>query len=240
MSVMTKIAEPELLVPEELVAQVVAEYLAGRDAADGAHTLGITCSFQTEDMVVLHMLRQHMPDVPVLFLDTGYHFAETYAYRDRMAAEWKLNLSNMMPKSTVAEQEAKYGLLYIVQPTDCCQMRKVEPLMRTLEDYTVWFTGLRREQSPTRAKLRVMEEHKLPTGKVLDKVSPLASWTWAQVEAYAAEHKIPVLPLYEQGYLSIGCEPCTSISTDPANPRAGRWSGNKLECGIHTFTTTEK
>jgi phosphoadenosine phosphosulfate reductase len=239
MSVLTKIAETEQLTPAELVAQVVNEYKASAPQGSAA-TLCITCSFQTEDMVVLDLLRQHMPDVPVLFLDTGYHFAETYAYRDKMTAEWKLNLTNMMPKTTVAEQEAQYGKLYIVQPTDCCQMRKVEPLMRTLEDYSIWFTGLRREQSPTRANLRVVEEHKLPSGKVLDKISPLAGWTWAQVEEYAAARNIPVLPLYAQGYKSIGCEPCTSRSEDPTNPRAGRWGGKKLECGIHTFTTTEK
>jgi len=239
MSILTKIESPEQLAAEELVAKVITDYKA-EYSANAAKTLCITCSFQTEDMVVLHMIRQHIADVPVLFLDTGYHFAETYAYRDRMTAEWNLNLTNMLPKTTVAEQEAEHGLLYIVQPTDCCQMRKVEPLMRSLEDYATWFTGLRREQSPTRANLRVVEEHKLPTGKVIDKISPLATWTWAQVQEYATKNHIPVLPLYEQGYLSIGCQPCTSLSDDPTNPRAGRWSGKKLECGIHTFTTVEK
>jgi len=237
MSVLSAIESVDTLSPANLVAQTVAAWRATQPTAQ---TLCITCSFQTEDMVVLHLLRQHMPDVPVLFLDTGYHFAETYAYRDRMVAEWNLNLSNMLPKTTVAEQEANFGLLYIVEPTQCCQMRKVEPLMRTLENYSVWFTGLRREQSPTRANLRVIEEHKLPSGKIIDKVSPLAAWTWAQVEQYAADNNIPVLPLYAQGYASIGCEPCTSRSEDPNNPRAGRWGGKKLECGIHTFTTQEK
>jgi phosphoadenosine phosphosulfate reductase len=236
MSTLASIPVNDALSAEDLVAQVVENY---RASVSATKALGITCSFQTEDMVVLHMLRQHMPDVPVLFLDTGYHFAETYAYRDRMTAEWDLNLTNMLPKTTVAEHEAANGLLYIVQPTECCNIRKVEPLMRTLEDYTVWFTGLRREQSPTRANLRVIEEHRLPTGKVIEKVSPLAAWTWQQVTDYATAHNIPVLPLYAEGYLSIGCEPCTAQS-DPSNPRAGRWGGKKLECGIHTFTTQDK
>jgi phosphoadenosine phosphosulfate reductase len=229
-SLLEKTAELEELAPPDLIARIARE--------TDAPTC-ITCSFQTEDMVVLDLLRQHLPDVPVLFLDTGYHFAETYAYRDRMTAEWNLNLVNMMPRTTVPEQEANFGKLYMVEPAQCCQMRKVEPLMRSLEEYTLWFTGLRREQSPTRRNLRVVEEHKLPTGKVLDKISPLAAWTWAQVEAYATEHKIPVLPLYQQGYASIGCEPCTSLSDDPSNPRAGRWGGKKLECGIHTFTAKQ-
>jgi phosphoadenosine phosphosulfate reductase len=187
-------------------------------------------------MVVLHMLRQHLPGVPVIFLETGYHFKELLAYRDRMTAEWGLNLINALPLTTLAEHEAQFGLLHIVQPTECCRIRKVEPLMRSLEPFDWWFTGLRREQSPTRAGLRKVEDHKTPTGKQMKKVSVLANWTMAQVDAYAEAHAIPKLELYARGYTSIGCEPCTAIPDDPANPRGGRWGGKKLECGIHTFS----
>lgn len=196
----------------------------------------ITCSFQAEDMVVLDLLRRRLPDVPVLFLDTGYHFAETYAYRDRMSAAWKLNLVNLLPTKTVDEQERNYGLLYQTDPTRCCQLRKVAPLMNGLEPFEIWFTGLRREQSPTRANLQKVEEHRLPSGKRLLKVSPLADWKWDQVLHYVEENNIEQLPLYHLGYPSIGCEPCTSLPSNSADPRSGRWQGKKLECGIHTFT----
>ncbi len=221
-------ADHELLTAEALVEQVVRE-------AAGA-PICITSSFQTEDMVVLHMLRKHLPDVPVIFLETGYHFKELLVYRDRMTAEWGLNLINALPLTTLAEHEAQFGLLHIVQPTQCCQIRKVEPLMRHLEPYDWWFTGLRREQSPTRAALKKVEDHKTPTGKRMKKVSVLADWKMAQVDAYAEAHAIPKLELYARGYTSIGCEPCTAIPDDPENPRAGRWGGKKLECGIHTFS----
>lgn len=198
-----------------------------------------TCSFQTEDMVVLDYVRKAVPDVPVIFLETGYHFAETYAYRDRMVAEWNLNLINALPAQTREEHEAERGLLYIVNPTECCNLRKVGPLMQSLEPYNVWFTGLRREQSPTRANLKKIEDHRTPNGHHLKKISILADWDWKRVTDYAHEHAIPELPLYAQGYTSIGCEPCTAISTDPNNARAGRWGGKKLECGIHTFSEKE-
>lgn len=196
----------------------------------------LTCSFQAEDIVVLHLLRKHLRDVAVLFLETGYHFAETYEFRDRLAREWELNLVNVVPRKTVAEQEREFGVLYRAEPTKCCRWRKVEPLMEALEPFEIWFTGLRQEQSPTRKNLKKVEQHQLPSGKSLLKVSPLADWKWGQVWEYTGGHGLSYLPQYDQGYLSIGCEPCTTIPDDPANPRSGRWSGKKLECGIHTFS----
>ena len=221
--------EPELLSAEEVVAEVVR--LAG-----SGHGVCLTSSFQTEDMVVLHLLREHLPQVPVIFLETGYHFPELIEYRDRMVREWGLNLVNALPKTTLEEHEKEFGLLHIVEPTKCCAIRKVEPLMRSLEPFSWWFTGLRREQSPTRAGLKKIEDHRLPTGKMLKKVSVLADWDWARVEEYALEHGIPRLSLYDRGYTSIGCEPCTAIPEAGADARSGRWGGKKLECGIHTFS----
>jgi phosphoadenosine phosphosulfate reductase len=212
---------------EENLIREVLEQNAGRAC--------LTCSFQAEDMVVLDMLRKLWPEIPVLFLDTGYHFKETYEYRDRMAREWRLNLVNIEPELTVAEQESKFGVLYGTHPDQCCKMRKVEPLLRALADYEVWFTGLRREQSPTRAKLEQVEQHTLPSGKVLAKVSPLAFWTWKDVWSYVRVNEIETLPLYDQGYPSIGCDPCTALPREAGNLRSGRWGGQKLECGIHTF-----
>ena len=199
----------------------------------------LTCSLQAEDMVVLDILRRLHPDIPVLFLDTGYHFPETYEYRDRMARQWGLNLINLKPRTTVAEQESVFGKLFGTQPDQCCRMRKVEPLLGALEDYEVWFTGLRREQSPTRANLAEVETHKLPSGKELLKVSPLAFWKWNEVWSYLRVNEIDYLPLYDRGYTSIGCEPCTALPLD-GDPRSGRWGGKKLECGIHTFDSAKE
>jgi phosphoadenosine phosphosulfate reductase len=190
----------------------------------------LTCSFQTEDVVVLHMLRECLPDIPVLFLDTFHHFEATSAYRDELAERWKLNLINL--RAT----EPAVGL-WQTSTDACCARHKVGPLFAALDAYDVWFTGLRREQSPSRAGLAEVEPFTLPSGKVLTKVSPVAAWTTRDVWMYAKTHDIPRLPLYELGYTSIGCEPCTSLPGDPTNERSGRWGGKKLECGIHIQPT---
>jgi phosphoadenosine phosphosulfate reductase len=196
----------------------------------------LTCSFQAEDMIVLSLLRQRLPNVPVLFLETGYHFAGTYQFRDQIARDWELNLVNVAPQTTVQQQEAEFGILHQLDPAKCCQLRKVEPLMESLEPFELWFTGLRREQSPTRRSLKKIEHHKLPSGKTLLKISLLADWTWAQVWEFTGKHQLAYLPQYDRGYLSIGCEPCTAIPASGADARSGRWGGKKLECGIHTFS----
>ena len=225
MSVTLPVAELESLSVDGLIDRLLAEN-------KGAPC--ITCSFQAEDMIVVDLLRKHLPKIPVLFLDTGYHFSETYAYRDRMTKAWDLNLQNLAAKQSVAEQEAQFGILNQTDPGRCCQLRKVEPLFSALKNFDVWFTGLRREQSPTRKNLKVVEHHQLPSGKMLLKVSPLAAWTWDQVWNYTGGHAIEHLPLYDFGYPSIGCEPCTAIPAAGADARSGRWGGRKLECGIHT------
>ncbi len=193
----------------------------------------ITCSFQAEDMVVLRLLQEFRPDIPVLFLETGYHFPELYRYRDEMEARYRLNLINVEPSRTVAEQESEFGTLFGTQPDRCCKLRKVEPLFAALQDYDVWFTGLRRVQSPTRANLQVQDRFPLPSGKQLLKVSPLAVWTDKEVWTFAGEHDIPLVSLYDMGYTSIGCQPCTALPSSGENARSGRWAGRKLECGIH-------
>jgi phosphoadenosine phosphosulfate reductase len=201
-------------------SRIIAENLAT------ARTPCITSSFQAECVVLVHMLLEVEPRIPVLFLDTVHHFAQTYTYRDELAERWQLNLVNLRAA------EPAPGL-WQTDTQACCALHKVGPLFSALEAYDVWFTALRREQSPSRANLAEVEPFRLPTGKTLRKVSPLAGWTTRDVWAYAKAHDIPLLPLYELGYSSIGCEPCTSLPLDPANPRSGRWQGQKLECGIH-------
>ena len=214
-----KIAEAKALIADEL-------------SKPGLHC--VTSSFQAECVVLVHMMVEQRPDIPVLFLETGYHFPETIEYRDRMTREWGLNLINLEAKRSVADQEALFGILNKTEPNKCCQLRKVEPLFAGLADYDIWFTALRREQSPTRANLQPVEPFKLPVGKALEKVSPLAAWTNRDVWTYTTRNNIPVLSLYDLGYTSIGCQPCTNLPFDPSDPRSGRWQGKgKLECGIH-------
>ena len=190
----------------------------------------VTSSFQADCVVLLHLLLEKRPDIPVLFLDTVHHFADTYAYRDQLAAKWNLNLINLRAGDPAP------GLWR--ESTDaCCARHKVGPLFAALARYDTWFTGLRREQSPSRAALEEVETFRLPGGEALTKVSPLARWTTRDVWAYANAHDIPLLPLYERGYTSIGCEPCTALPSDPSNERSGRWGGQKLECGIHIQTS---
>jgi phosphoadenosine phosphosulfate reductase len=209
------------------VRATLAREIAGRK------DVCVTCSFQAEDVLLTKLALEQDAKIPVLFLDTGYHFAETYAYRDRIASEWKLNLINLLPEKTVAEQEAEHGILYRSAPDQCCRLRKVEPLFKAVAQYGVWLTGLRREQAKSRAALEESAQFTLPGGKQVLKLAPLAAWTTRDVWYACEELSIPLLPLYEQGYTSIGCEPCTTLPLDPNDPRSGRWSGHKVECGIH-------
>jgi len=210
-----------------------AEQLVSLELNQTKRDICVTNSLQAEDMVVLHMVRRTLPDIPVIFLDTGYHFAEVYEYRDRMAQAWSMNLINLLPELTVPEQESKFGILNQTDPSRCCGLRKVKPLFAALERYKLWFTGLRREQAKSRAALQPVEDFALPTVRTIRKISPLAEWTTKDVWHYALQHDIPLLPLYDKGYSSIGCEPCTTLPLDPNDPRSGRWGGQKQECGIH-------
>ena len=192
----------------------------------------VTSSFQAEDVVLVHMVLQTKPDIPVLFLETFHHFPQTLVYRDEIADRWKLNLINLKAPEPIVG-------LWQKSTDDCCARHKVGPLFGALENYDTWFTGLRRDQSPSRANLQHVEPFALKSGKVLRKISPLAEWTTRDVWKYAKAHDIPLMPLYEIGYSSIGCEPCTSLPPDPSNPRSGRWQGQKLECGIHIQPTNK-
>jgi phosphoadenosine phosphosulfate reductase len=199
----------------------------------GTGDVCLTCSFQAEDVLLTKLAIEIDPSIPILFLDTGYHFAETYEYRDRMAREWNLNLVNLLPAQTVEQQEAQFGILYQSAPDQCCKLRKVEPLFKAVAEYRVWITGLRREQAKSRAALEERALFTLPGGKQVLKLAPLTEWTTRDVWYACEQLGIPRLPLYDRGYSSIGCEPCTSLPLDPNDPRSGRWAGRKVECGIH-------
>lgn len=206
----------------------------------GDRSACLTCSFQAEDVLLTKLALEVDPEIPVLFLDTGYHFAETYSYRDGIVREWQLNFVNLLPEKTVAEQEREHGLLYQSAPDECCKLRKVEPLFKAVAGYDVWLTGLRREQARSRAALEESAIFTLPGGQQVLKLAPLAEWSARDVWYSCEQLEIPLLPLYAQGYSSIGCEPCTSLPLDPNDPRSGRWGGRKVECGIHIEAAAQK
>ncbi len=185
------------------------------------------------DAVLAHLASTVAPDIDVVFLDTGYHFAETIGTRDAVEATLPVNLITITPVQTVAEQDAAYGKdLYTTDPDKCCALRKVAPLAESLSGYDAWATGLRRAETHNRVIAPVVgwDARK---GKV--KVSPLARWSDEEVDAYIEKHGVLVNPLVQDGYPSIGCWPCTRRVAPGEDPRSGRWAGtNKTECGIHS------
>lgn len=184
------------------------------------------------DAVVVHMASAIRPGIDVIFLDTGYHFAETAGTRDAVAAVYPVNLINVVPSRTVAEQEAELGpRLHARNPDLCCYLRKVEPLERALSRYDAWITGVRRDETVERRTASPVE---WDGRREKAKVNPIVSWAQKQVDDYIAEHGILVNPLLYDGYPSIGCSPCTRRVTPDEDPRSGRWAGTgKTECGIH-------
>ncbi|MFF2501778.1 phosphoadenylyl-sulfate reductase [Streptomyces sp. NPDC058067] len=216
---------------------------AGRDLEDASALEILTWAIDTfgtsfcvtssmEDAVVAHLASRVRAGVDVVFLDTGYHFPETIGTRDAVEAVMDVNVITLTPRQTVAEQDAEFGpKLHDRDPDLCCAMRKVKPLEEGLSSYTAWATGLRRDESPTRANTPVVgwDEKRRKV-----KVSPIARWTQDDVDAYVAEHGVLTNPLLMDGYGSVGCAPCTRRLLEGEDARAGRWSGsNKTECGIH-------
>ena len=208
--------------PAEVAAWVAENFGVGQAA--------VACSMA--DAALPHLVAESLPGVDVLFLDTGYHFAETVFTRDEVAERLNVNIVDVKPEQSVAEQDAEFGEnLFERDPGLCCQRRKVEPLQHALAGYEVWFTGVRREEAPTRAEteLIVWDER-----NGLVKVNPVASWTFDDLIDYATVHHVPVNPLIANGYPSIGCAPCTKPVAPGEDPRSGRWAGlAKTECGLH-------
>ncbi|OEJ41592.1 phosphoadenosine phosphosulfate reductase [Streptomyces agglomeratus] len=185
-----------------------------------------------EDAVVAHLASRAKPGVDVVFLDTGYHFPETIGTRDAVEAVMDVNVITLLPWQSVEEQDAEYEpKLHDRDPDLCCALRKVKPLEDGLKGYSAWATGLRRDESPTRANTPVVgwDEKRQKV-----KISPIARWTQDDVEAYVAEHGVLTNPLLMDGYASVGCAPCTRRVEEGEDARAGRWAGrNKTECGLH-------
>nr|WP_300146410.1 phosphoadenylyl-sulfate reductase [Propionicimonas sp.] len=227
--------------PGEL--QALAEQ-AGRDLADATaeevvawasatfgRSLAVACSM-AGDTVLPHLVARVAPGVDVLFLETGDHFAETLGTRDALASVIDAHVIDVLPRQTVAEQDAEYGpKLHDRNPTLCCQLRKVEPINAELAGYEAWVTGIRREDNALRSQAGLVE---WDPGHQMVKVNPLAAWSFDDLLDYAERHQVPVNLLLTDGYPSIGCAPCTRRVEPGEDPRAGRWAGlAKTECGLH-------
>jgi len=198
----------------------------------------LTCSFQHDGVVLAHMLRTIALEVPVAFINTGCHFPETLAYRDEIVQRFGLNLVELTPIMERAEFAQRHGLdLYARNPDLCCHINKVEPLKRYLPGMRAWINGRRRDQAATRHDIAVVEEYQ----EGLYKINPLASWNSRDTFYYMERHGIPLHPLFERGYASIGCAPCTRPVLPDESERDGRWAGQaKTECGLHTFLEPKK
>jgi phosphoadenosine phosphosulfate reductase len=228
--------------PSEWNEQTCAEVNARLEIASATHVadwaiatfgkrLGVASSMQ--DTILPHLFGTRLNGIDVLFLETGYHFAETITTRDEAARTFPITVVNVMPRQSVAEQDAEFGAeLFARDPNLCCFMRKVDPLARALAGYDAWVTGARRVDAVTRSEMPVIS---WDAKHGLVKINPLALWDDDDVERYQVEHDLPRHPLVAQGYPSIGCAPCTRKVAPGEDARAGRWSGlGKTECGIHT------
>lgn len=185
-----------------------------------------------QDAVLVHLAAEVHPGVDVLFLDTGYHFAETIGTRDAVEAVYGVNIINARAENTVAQQDSIEGKdLFAREPNRCCAMRKVAPLKKELANYSAWVTGIRRVEAPTRANAPLIS---FDDAFGLVKINPIAAWSDDDMQRYIDEHSILVNPLVDEGYPSIGCAPCTVKPAPGADPRSGRWAGKaKTECGLH-------
>ena len=244
MSVGLDLTAPSALVSMEdaeqmrTLAEQASEELADASAEDiirwATDTFGdrICITSSMTDAVIIHLASAVKPGIEVVFLDTGYHFAETVGTRDAVEAVYPVRLLNITPSRTVAEQDAELGpRLYGRNPDLCCYLRKVEPLERALTNYDAWITGVRRDETNSRRDMRVVE---WDDRREMVKVNPIIGWTSKQVDEFIAENNVLVNPLVYDGYPSIGCRTCTAKVELGADPRSGRWKGTgKTECGIH-------
>ncbi|MBR7743429.1 phosphoadenylyl-sulfate reductase [Phycicoccus sp. BSK3Z-2] len=215
---------------ERLVGDGTADEIVAWVAETFPERIAVASSMETG--VLCHLVSQHVPGVDVLFLDTGYHFAETLEARADVEDRIDVNVVDVRARMSVAEQDAAYGpRLHDRDPEACCRMRKVEPLREALTGYEVWMSGVRRDESPDRADTPAVTFDE--TNGIV-KVNPLVSWSQDTMTGYGLRHRVPTNLLLSPMYPSIGCEPCTSPVAPGDDPRSGRWAGRgKTECGIH-------
>jgi phosphoadenosine phosphosulfate reductase len=232
----------QLLLSEESIQELNARFEAEAPQEilrwaledSGLPRVAVASAFQREGTAIMHMAVQIRPGVPVLFLETGFHFAETLAFKEQLTERLGLNVVELTGDHTVDSQAEEHGpRLYERNPDLCCELNKVIPFTRALRGLDAWVTGMRRDSSWTRANTPIVLQYELEPGKTLVRVNPIANWTKRDVWAYLKENDIPHNPLYDLGYASIGCAPCTRVVFPGEDERAGRWSGTgKIECGI--------
>jgi phosphoadenosine phosphosulfate reductase len=200
--------------------------------------IALSSSFQTQSVPLLHMASLIRRDILIFFLDTGYHFWETHMFREQLSSHWQLNVLDLYrdPRWDVFVRQRTRSLP-IDDPNLCCFIHKVHPMQMALKDMKAWISGIRRDQTTVRAQAKILE---LQDDGLL-KVNPLLNWTKTDIQGYAREHRLPAHPLFQRGYRSIGCAPCTIAIGVDADERAGRWSGRgKVECGLHTEMFQQK
>ena len=215
--------EFESKTPQEIIAWAVKNFWP---------QIALSSSFQTQSVPLLHMVSQIKRDTLIFFLDTGYHFWETLIFREKLASEWKLNVLDLY-RDTRWDGFARGQVrtLPLDDPTLCCFIHKVQPMQKAMKDMLAWISGIRRDQTTARAHAKILE---LQDNGLL-KVNPMLNWTKADVKKYMEEHNLPSHPLFEKGYRSVGCSPCTVAIGVNDDERAGRWQGRgKTECGLHT------
>jgi phosphoadenosine phosphosulfate reductase len=220
------------------IVESAAEFLEDAPAREiirwAAATFGdrLCLTSSMSDALLIDLVSRVKPGVDVLFIDTGYHFAETIGTRDAVEQVYDVNVINVTPSRTVAEQDRDLGpRLFGRNPDLCCYLRKVEPLNRALDPYLAWISGIRRDESPTRLTTKVVE---WDVKRQMVKINPIARWTQEDVDNYMTDNGVLINPLHYDNYPSIGCAPCTRQVLEGDDPRAGRWSGmGKTECGIH-------
>jgi phosphoadenosine phosphosulfate reductase len=212
------------------------EILEWAFGASGTDRIAIASAFQAEGTAVIHMATSIRPDVPILFLETGFQFAETLAFKEHLIEQLQLNVVDLVGEYTVEQQKARFGArLFEREPEKCCELNKVQPMFNALRELDAWITAFRRDSSPTRAAAPILDRYELEPGHPILKINPTAAWKRPQVLSYLKEHRLPHNPLYDLGYASIGCAPCTRTRLPGEPERAGRWAGlSKWECGIHS------
>jgi phosphoadenosine phosphosulfate reductase len=192
-----------------------------------------TSSFQTQSVPLLYLISRSCPDLRVLFVDTGYHFPDTLAFRDSLTASFNLNVQTVREESSTPEFVLKNGDFYPPDPHKCCALRKVAPLQKAISGYQAWITGIRRDQTALRSKADIVEFH----GNII-KINPLINWTQSDIDQFIEQNNLPRHPLDAKGYKSIGCYPCTQPVAEADSFRVGRWANfSKQECGIHCMST---
>lgn len=232
----TLISDPELRAlnarfetetPQEIVRWALED--------SGIERIALASAFQAEGTCVMHMASLVRPDVEVLFLETGFHFAETLAFKEQLVERLGLAITDLVGAYTVERQEAAFGeRLYERDPGMCCDINKVRPMFDALQKLDAWITAFRRDSSPTRASAPILDRYELEPGRPMLRINPVANWTRRDTWAYLRQNELPHNPLYDLGYASIGCAPCTRMRFEGEPERAGRWAGlSKWECGIH-------